>query len=64
MADTDTKKKNEDAPSLDKRDHREGCPAERIESYEAVRPRTQERPATPVVVTRCIDCGGETVKEV
>lgn len=52
-----------DRPTLDERDHREGCPAERIEAYQAVRPATAQREATPVVVTRCIDCGGEAVKE-
>lgn len=45
-----------DAPAaadLVERDHREGCPAERTESYPATKPD-----GTTVTVSHCLDCGG------
>lgn len=55
--------------TLPERDHLEGCPAERVERYEAPRPRkTLNDDGEPVivhskvVVIRCIDCGGERVE--
>lgn len=39
-------------------EHREGCPADRLESYVGDHPRTATYPlGGRVHVTRCVDCG-------
>ena len=45
-------------PTLPVTEHASGCPAERIEEYTSRRPD-----GTTVAVTRCMDCGGQRVKE-
>lgn len=42
--------------TLPAREHQDGCPADREESFETRRPNGQV-----VVVTRCLLCGGQTV---
>ena len=39
----------QDAPEIQ---HKKGCPADRIESFEADRPSGEK-----VVISRCVDCG-------
>jgi hypothetical protein len=46
---------------LPEREHRAGCPAERIERYRERIPATDKAPGREVVVTRCIDCGGHLI---
>jgi hypothetical protein len=50
----------ENTTTLPDREHRHGCPAEpeRTETYPAARGDGSE-----VEVTRCIDCGGQSVRE-
>lgn len=43
--------------------HRDGCPGERVEEYDARRPKSDQRPAYDVTVARCIDCGEAVVGE-
>lgn len=45
--------------------HKEGCPGDRVETYEALRAPKPEAaiPATPLLITRCIDCGNHDVRE-
>ncbi len=46
-------------------DHREGCPADRIETFEADRPRNQTYPlGGRVRVARCVDCGRDAYRSV
>ncbi len=51
--------------TLAERYHAEGCPMIRTERYGDVRPARPDQGTgpQPVTVTRCIDCGGHTVKE-
>lgn len=41
--------------------HKVGCPAERVESYEAQKPESQG--SKIVTVVRCADCGGYEVHD-
>jgi hypothetical protein len=41
--------------------HKVGCPAERVESYEAQKPESQG--SKIVTVVRCADCGGHEVHD-
>lgn len=57
-------------PELAERYHLEGCPSERIERYPAGKPRkvVDENgnvavAQRTVIVTRCVDCGGERVTD-
>lgn len=43
-------------PQLPARVHSAGCPAERVERFTLPRPD-----ASIAVVTRCVDCGGQSV---
>jgi hypothetical protein len=43
-----------DKLELPERQHLIGCPAQRLERFEAVQPNGQR-----LVVVRCIDCGGQ-----
>jgi hypothetical protein len=46
-----------EAPKLEVKDHLDKCPKNRIERFEAVRPKNYR----VVIVTRCLDCGGQDV---
>lgn len=46
------------AAGLEERDHARDCPAKRTESYVERKPD-----GTPVVINRCIDCGGHRAEE-
>ena len=48
----------ENTTTLPDREHAHGCPAERTETYPVARADGSE-----VEVTRCIDCGGQSVRE-
>jgi len=56
-------------PALAERAHMENCPgidgSARIEEFDARRPARPDQavPAQDVTVTRCIECGGSSVKE-
>jgi hypothetical protein len=41
---------------LPAREHLDGCPAERIETFSATRPSGEK-----LVVVRCISCGGQAI---
>ncbi len=58
--------------TLPERDHLEGCPMSRVERYEAARPgkvvllangQAARASDTTVIVTRCVECGGERVTD-
>lgn len=57
-------------PALAERSHMEGCPGiegdGRIEEFVSRRPAQPDKavPARDVIVTRCIECGGSSLKEV
>lgn len=55
--------RTKDAPEMRERDHLEGCPAERVESFPNRKPPMGGMPARDVIVTRCMDCGEQRVKE-
>lgn len=58
----ETKQVTGDASRID---HREGCPAGRVETFELDRPRNQQFPlGGRVRVTRCIDCGRDVHRDV
>jgi len=40
--------------------HRDGCPAERTETYNAERPKTAG--GDRITVARCVDCGASSVE--
>lgn len=42
--------------------HAKGCPATRVERFSSTKPpRASGFPATPMVTTRCIECGAQSV---
>jgi len=47
------------AASATRISHFDGCPAERVESYDAVRPADRQ----VVTISRCIDCGASSVDQ-
>lgn len=53
---------DEPPAALPEREHRQGCPGQRIERYPERTPATDKAPARDVVVTRCLDCGGHLIQ--
>lgn len=43
--------------------HLEGCPAKRIEHWEAIKPGKENHPEKIVTVVRCGDCAGQEVHD-
>lgn len=62
-----TATKEAERPVLTDRYHLENCPqpADRVEQYDLVRPARPAKgeAAKTVTVVRCIECGGQQVKE-
>lgn len=56
---TQTKPKTETPKLVSQIRHLDGCPAERTEEYDALRPESAG--GGPITVARCVDCGASTV---